>query len=67
MSIVDKEAYQQYLAHDSHYTVYATAANQSWDALAEIAAELGLKVPNTDAAENVVVEIFKMLWDHNNQ
>lgn len=66
MTLTNLEARAQYELHDERATPYALAVNQTYDAFREIAAEHGLTVPNGDRAENLVTEMFAMLWDHNN-
>lgn len=66
MTIINRTAREEYEMHEEHATEYALATNQAFDALREIAAEHGLKVPGDDRAENVVTAIFAMLYDFNN-
>ncbi|MDB6151507.1 MAG: hypothetical protein JWQ44_2955 [Chthoniobacter sp.] len=69
MTITNKEARAQYEAHNerSRPTVYAEATNAAFEAVRVVAEQYGLKVNNTDAAENLVTQIFTFLWDSNHR
>lgn len=68
MTITNREARKQYEAHNERErpTVYAEATNAAFDAVRLVAEQYGLKVNNTDGAENLVTQIFAFLWDSNN-
>ena len=68
MTIKYAELRAQYEAHaQSGHSVYATIADEAWQAVRDVIASRGLRADNADLAEDLVSQIFAYAWDSNNR